>query len=130
MLVFYYLRIINGKTTGCGNILRALNYHLLLEILKGNPGNDWLQWKKRLMIGWSAEYCLSSLWQEYGKLSEIAKLSVSNDKLVILNSLKVRSILIRNYRRKMKQLEDGRTLQDYNIHNGVFVDMNYQQVSN
>ena len=30
----------------------------------------------------------------------------------------------------MKQLEDGRTLQDYNIHNGVFVDMNYQQVSN
>ena len=29
-----------------------------------------------------------------------------------------------------KQLEDGRTLQDYNIHNGVFVDMNYQQVSN
>jgi hypothetical protein len=29
-----------------------------------------------------------------------------------------------------KQLEDGRTLQDYNIQNGVFVDMNYQQVSN
>ena len=40
---------------------------------------------------------------------------MSNDKLVILNSLKVRSILIRNYRIKMKQLEDGRTLQDYNI---------------
>ena len=30
----------------------------------------------------------------------------------------------------MKQLEDGRTLQDYNIQNGEFVDMNYQQVSN
>ena len=40
---------------------------------------------------------------------------MSNDKLVILNSLKVRSILIRNYRRKMKQLEAGRTLQDYNV---------------
>jgi len=29
-----------------------------------------------------------------------------------------------------KQLEDNRCLQDYNIHNWVFVDMNYQQVSN